>query len=227
VPQKSIFLGHSDVDISKTKVAFLKLLGAKYIFGSNLKSHNKDAYYIPLGLTNDSHESDAHDILGNDKLLSKVYISHKNPSFSTLTFYRNYTRSTNQESRGYLDSILLNSKIRKHVYSSETIVSNLGRLNFLQEIRNFGLVLCPRGNGYDTHRIWEVLYLGGIPIVSRKELPHKFPHSKELPIIILDDWANLLNLNLVSDKVERVINSSHDISSISFQSQLQFIKSIK
>ena len=30
----------------------------------------------------------------------------------------------------------------------------------------YGWVLCPRGNGVDTHRVWEALYRGATPIVS-------------------------------------------------------------
>ena len=41
-----------------------------------------------------------------------------------------------------------------------------GRKEFLKDIRNHEFVLCPRGNGVDTHRLWETLYMGSIPIVK-------------------------------------------------------------
>lgn len=36
---------------------------------------------------------------------------------------------------------------------------------YLDNIYNHKFVLCPEGNGIDTHRIWETLYMGNIPIV--------------------------------------------------------------
>lgn len=32
---------------------------------------------------------------------------------------------------------------------------------------NHRFVLCPRGNGVDTHRFWETLYRGAVPIVKK------------------------------------------------------------
>lgn len=49
-------------------------------------------------------------------------------------------------------------------------------------------VLCPEGNGIDTHRVWESLYLGSIPIVKRNV---HFSSFDELPIIMVDDWSEI------------------------------------
>jgi hypothetical protein len=38
--------------------------------------------------------------------------------------------------------------------------------NYLDNIYNHKFVVCPEGNGIDTHRIWECLYMGTIPIVE-------------------------------------------------------------
>jgi hypothetical protein len=36
-------------------------------------------------------------------------------------------------------------------------------------LRQYQFVFCPRGNGIDTHRFWETLYHGGIPVVMESE----------------------------------------------------------
>ena len=46
--------------------------------------------------------------------------------------------------------------------------------------------ICPEGNGIDTHRFWESLYMNTIPICKRNILVEYY--SKYFPIIILNNW---------------------------------------
>jgi hypothetical protein len=57
------------------------------------------------------------------------------------------------------------------------------------ELASHKYAICPRGNGLDTHRIWECLYLNTIPIVIKED----FPNINNLPIIVLDSWDYLIN----------------------------------
>ena len=59
------------------------------------------------------------------------------------------------------------------------------RSEFWQQISDKVFVLCPQGNGMDTHRTWEVLMMGKIPIIQN--LPVNSVYS-ELPVWIVDDW---------------------------------------
>ena len=52
-------------------------------------------------------------------------------------------------------------------------------------------MLCPPGNGYDTHRAWEVLCLGRIPIIE--DLPINEIY-KDLPVWIVKDWNEFAKL---------------------------------
>ena len=47
---------------------------------------------------------------------------------------------------------------------------------------------CPRGNGIDTHRIWESLYLGVVPIVERTGLTEHWS-ACGIPLVLVDDWS--------------------------------------
>jgi hypothetical protein len=70
-----------------------------------------------------------------------------------------------------------------------TIVNTLqGRKAFLEDIRNHEFVLCPRGGGIDTHRLWETLYMGSIPIVRRDIAVQDF---SDLPICFIDYWEQV------------------------------------
>ena len=63
-----------------------------------------------------------------------------------------------------------------------------GRIIFLREIKSSKFVLCPRGNGLDTHRLWETLYMGSIPIVKRDIGYNDF---SDLPICFIDQWEQV------------------------------------
>jgi hypothetical protein len=50
-------------------------------------------------------------------------------------------------------------------------------------------VICPPGNGIDTHRLWEALYLGCYPIV----LGNRIYSDYSLPILQIKDWSDVTN----------------------------------
>jgi hypothetical protein len=52
----------------------------------------------------------------------------------------------------------------------------------------YSFVLSPSGNGPDTHRLWEALVLGCIPIVKRNFL---LEFLSDLPVVVVDDWKEI------------------------------------
>ena len=64
------------------------------------------------------------------------------------------------------------------------------------ELSKHKYAICPRGNGLDTHRIWECLYLNTIPIVIKDD----FINIDNLPIIVLDNWDDLKIINEFSNQ---------------------------
>jgi len=69
--------------------------------------------------------------------------------------------------------------------------------DYVKELSSHKFSICPDGNGVDTHRLWECLYLKVVPICVRSISTEYF--SKYFPIILLDDWSeldvNTLNYN--------------------------------
>lgn len=59
---------------------------------------------------------------------------------------------------------------------------------FLNAIMEHRFVLCPPGNGVDTHRMWEVLLAGAIPVVLRSQAMMPF---ESLPILFVDDYRKV------------------------------------
>ena len=61
-------------------------------------------------------------------------------------------------------------------------------------LSNYMFVICPEGNGIDTHRLWEALYLKTIPIIKKNKIS-PFLQKANLPILILNDWSDLTKFN--------------------------------
>lgn len=55
---------------------------------------------------------------------------------------------------------------------------------YLEELGNHRFVLCPRGNGADTHRLWEAMATGAVPVVEKSAAMEPFRH---LPLLFVDD----------------------------------------
>lgn len=67
-------------------------------------------------------------------------------------------------------------------------------INYLKSLAACKFAVCPTGNGIDSHRLWECLYLGVTPIVLRNGFTNKF--SKTFPCVLLENW-NDFNLDTV------------------------------
>ena len=57
---------------------------------------------------------------------------------------------------------------------------------------DYKFVICPRGNGIDTHRFWETLYRGSIPIVENSDWA-KYFQSHGIPMLVVSDFEELLS----------------------------------
>ena len=57
-----------------------------------------------------------------------------------------------------------------------------GKPAYLRNLLSHSFVLCPPGNGEDTHRMWEALYCGAIPVVRESPAMRSF---KDLPVLFV------------------------------------------
>lgn len=76
---------------------------------------------------------------------------------------------------------------------------------------NYSFELCPEGNGLDTHRFYEALYLNTIPIVKKNSLESMY---KKFPCIIVNDWKDITEKNLKEWKkqlAKRVENEKYKL----------------
>jgi hypothetical protein len=57
----------------------------------------------------------------------------------------------------------------KHIRNVHKLSDRLSSLEFALESSKWTHVVAPRGNGKDTHRFWETLYRGSVPVVESDE----------------------------------------------------------
>lgn len=66
---------------------------------------------------------------------------------------------------------------------------------YIKELSNYSFNLCPEGNNFESHRIWESLIFKTTPIVINNIVNQNF-YNMGIPLIILDSWNDLLNLDI-------------------------------
>jgi hypothetical protein len=81
------------------------------------------------------------------------------------------------------------------------IQGNPHLVGYYKKVAAHKFVIAPRGNGWDTHRLWEALYLGCVPIVESSVLDELYSH---LPILIVKSWGSL-NEKTLENMYERFL----------------------
>lgn len=61
--------------------------------------------------------------------------------------------------------------------------------DYLKKLKSFQYCICPEGNGLDTHRFWECLYLKVVPICLKNVITEHYANI--YPIVLLDSWEDL------------------------------------
>ena len=71
-------------------------------------------------------------------------------------------------------------------------------------MRDSGLVICPRGAGVDTHRFWECLLLGAIPVVLNQDHCGRLAQNLDLPVISVEAWSDLQDRQFLESKIDGI-----------------------
>lgn len=77
-----------------------------------------------------------------------------------------------------------------------TVAPKLEYASYLKMMRDHKFVLCPSGNGIESARNWETLYMRRVPIFKRH--PYLEEMFKGFPCLFIDDWSEITE-ELLSD----------------------------
>ena len=192
-----VIVGHSDYEMTERDVLRLAAVALpRAIFASNLTVSPAvrkilGADYLPLGLSNPTRESAKHEIFGDWSLVRDVALEAGPPSADRARLYANFDRRTAPEHRLEVAAVC---EDLDHVEVGPMEVSKSGRLAYLRAMRDAGLVVCPRGNGPDTHRFYEALYVGALPVVLKSSYAAQMASHLGLPHLAVKKWSELSDL---------------------------------
>ena len=152
----------------------------KFIYTQNMNVIHPKIQFLPIGVANSQWQH------GNLDYWKQVL--SQRPFQKTKDFYFNFNIRTNPKERQQCYDSLKNKL---------TWIKGTNYQSYLNALKDYKFCICPFGNGFDTHRVWECLYLEVVPIVIRGILNDRI--SEKLPIVILDSWDDFDGLKSLID----------------------------
>ena len=190
VPAKVWVTGHSDYPVTKELFERYEP-NFEVWYATNVEYAHPKLRPLPIGITNCTDESDLHRVYGDLAVMAEVAAEPR--ALAAAPVYANFSVGTYPVERAPLLEALAGAPWADIGAPENTLE---GRRRFLRAVRNHKFVICPRGNGVDTHRTWETLYMGSIPILKRCAAVDSWGAPQTcaapgLPICFVDDWAEL------------------------------------
>ncbi len=164
-------------------------------YSTNVGYNDKNLIPIPLGLANDY----------STKNLKTTDFMNKNKEHEKKTnIYSNFQINTNYRHR---------KQVLKNLMKNNNVIfvePNLEISEYFDNLNEYLFIVCPWGNGFDSHRIWETLYSDSIPIV----FDHlTFSTLDDLPKIKISNLKQLNDDNLFDNfKKEKFIYEKLNIA---------------
>ena len=177
---------HSDYSIDESELPILNLPNLRAWYCANKNVRHPKLHSIPLGITNKDEPKTRglHKIIGNTERLACIAVEPKMSPPKNIAYlnvvFSNYPEEREEVKKLFANQEWVTTDIPNHTEE--------GHETFLRNIRNHRFVFAPRGNGLDTHRLWESLYLGAIPIVKKHVSMEDFV---DLPILQVDTWSDV------------------------------------
>lgn len=188
--------GNSDYAITDEIIKYLPKNVKKW-FAQNAISKNEKLIPIPMGVENKLPSvREGHGIGYYDRVELKEVLLNRNISKTpTKKIYANFNVDTNPNHRNQVKDVCEKSQ---HIVWEN---SNLSLESFFDNLLDYEMIVCPAGNGVDTHRLWEVLYSNRIPITVKIGDFKIYELYEKLPIIILNSISELNDIELINKKL--------------------------
>ena len=179
----------------------------EFVYSINLDHVVENIKPLPIGLANNYSPKN---------LLSDQIEVNANIGFTKdFKLYLNFNENTNFKHRG---------KLKPFFEAFEWTVVKKTQVSleeYKNDLQKYQFILCPWGNGIDTHRIWEALYSGSIPVV----MEHKtFSNLNNLPIIFVKNYSEI-TYDFLEKKLREVQNKFKDNNFLNVDYWVEDIKS--
>lgn len=143
-----------------------------------------------------------------DPIRDKILFNEKRRNDNLVVF--NFRLGTNEE----------RDRIVNYYNSHEWATKGTGKqLDYLKEMYHHKFVISPESNCADSHRTWEAMYLGSIPIVQKTRGMSWFD---DLPILQVDDICSLTK-EFLEDKYEEMMSKEYNLDKLKISYWIQQI----
>lgn len=171
-------------------------------YSQNVNTQNPRIESIPIGLENNMWNK-----RGDKKQLINEQL--KKRRVEKRLMYMNHNINTNPNERKQLYTLFE----KKSWVTAVRGKNGFNVSEYIKDVYNHKFVICPEGNGIDTHRTWETLYLGSIPI-EKKNKNNRF--YTNLPICFVNDWEEITEKFLLAEYI-RIKGMKWNLSRLNFE----------
>lgn len=201
-----IFINSGDAD--KFFCEYGKIINAKVlIFGNN----DVDFHHFDFPISSSIKKIFLQNSTINDPLFQTIpigieslkYVTNGVPKLFSLKYVE--AAKTNRILVGpfgntHIERATLQAKAERGFSMVDFVYERLKPIEYASLCSSYAVIACPRGNGLDTHRFWEALYRGAVPLV--KESPwSNYWSRKGVPMIEIADWD--CDLDKILDRESR------------------------
>jgi len=210
---------NSDYEIDSFKFKkFLHIRKFKYWFAQNPIINEPRLFTLPIGLMNKKwHKYPRFKLMMEEKkknikptkllLLSFSIRNNKNKRQQCLDSFINKTYATN-------------NAVKKVKYFIGDVKEKDRK--FFNVMLDHLFIACPEGNGIDTHRFWETLYMGRYPVVLHNRVNDAF---SDLPVLILNKWEDFEKEYLIF--LERIKNKKFNYKKLTQEYWIERINNLE
>ena len=189
---------NSDFKIDSSKFnKFLQCGKFKYWFAQNPIINEPRLFTLPIGLMNKEwHKYPRFNLMMEEK--------KKNIKPTKLLLLSFSIKNNENKRQQCLDSFINKTYATNNVvYRMKHFIGDVKKYDrkFFNIMLDHLFIACPEGNGIDTHRFWETLYMGRYPVVLHNIVNDAF---SDLPVLIMNKWEDFENEYLIF--LERIKN---------------------
>jgi len=148
------------------------------LFVQNLAISHPNVKPLPIGIANSQWPHG--NLIELEKIVTNLPIKTKN-------IYFQFKIDTNSSKRQICYDELCNYL---------EFLENLPAKENWQRLATYKFCICPEGNGFDSHRIWECYYLKVVPIVLDCDFIRILKAHINIPMVILQKWTDLIGIEL-------------------------------
>jgi len=131
--------------------------------------------------------------------------------------YASHSPNTNLKHRSYLSDMF------KSFENSLILTQKENYTMYLKHMSESKYVLCPKGNGIDTHRFYETILMGAIPIVEKSSLDELYSKTTSL---IVNKYSDL-NIEILKNPYKHIKNMNFSKDILFMEYWLNQIKQFK